>query len=395
MQNAQFLGKYNQSFNESWNSASCDDNCFSNAGIYFMQYAYYSDVDLYDTNAPYYAAIYNKIGANLNISNLYIGVGAHFSVLHNQGSASMHNLSTEFSQNGSAYYDRWKLRLSTMITNNFGTLSISNSDIVGADTSLIDIYGGTVQLYNVTLAQSMMGITTYYSAEKISIDNMNLYEIGKFYASFGAALYHHAAWSGWNWFSDWNWFRTPPCHLSADWVSVNNSKFSYLDSFGVLTFSEYGIYEPGKEDPQTKSLTFIGNQMVMNLVPDPEYEGYLYRTDFSALDKMLNESFGDEVKVDDVRQFIDTAREMMDNSTGLIVVENGYDFVIGNNDFSVDAELKGNDSEYAVDRYLYLNSGSVDGCIGGNKLTNFDILVKSGNIKSCKHHAFDANQVEW
>ena len=47
---------------------------------------------------------------------------------------------------------------------------------MGADTSLIDIYGGTVELYNVTLVQSMIGITTYYSAESISMTHLIEFE---------------------------------------------------------------------------------------------------------------------------------------------------------------------------------------------------------------------------
>ena len=397
MQNVQFHGEYKESFNHWWRSETCNEElsalCFTNAGIYFMQFTFYNSFDVYDNNEPYYAAIYNQNGGTLNMTNLYIGIGAHFSVLYNRGTASINGVYTEFSQNISAYYDRWNLRLSTMITNSFGTLCITDSDIMGADTSLIDIYGGTVELRNVTLAQSMMGITTYYSAESISMENVTLYEIGKFYASLGAAIYHYGSDSFGN-VRNRNWFVTPPCHLSANAVTLTNSRFSYLDSFGVLTFSEYGIYDPEKEDSQAKSLELTGNQMAMILVPHSAYEGYLYRTDFSALDKMLNESFSGQVPVKYGRQFIDTAQELMNKSTGLIVVENGYEFVVGNNDILVDAELRVNDSRYAIDPYLYIDSGSFDGCIAGNDLENIDIVVISGNIKSCKHYAFNISQVQ-
>ena len=55
----------------------------------------------------------------------------------------------------------------------------------GADTPLIDIGGGSMERNNVNLAQSMMPITTYHSAASIPMDTVNLYEIGKCYASFG------------------------------------------------------------------------------------------------------------------------------------------------------------------------------------------------------------------
>ena len=42
-----------------------------------------------------------------------------------------------------------------------------------------------MELSNVTLAQFMMGIITYLSAASIPMDTVNLYEIGKCYASFG------------------------------------------------------------------------------------------------------------------------------------------------------------------------------------------------------------------
>ena len=58
------------------------------------------------------------------------------------------------------------------------------------DTSLIDIGGGTVELSNVALTQSIMGITTYYSTESILMDTVNLYEVGIYDASFGVPFVH-------------------------------------------------------------------------------------------------------------------------------------------------------------------------------------------------------------
>ena len=364
---------------------------YQNAGIYFMRYPFYdSHVGDTFTNElqPYYTAIYNAQSANINITNLYVGIGAHFSLLHNRGSASIRQLHTEFSQNGSAYYNRWNLRLYTLMTNNFGTLHITDSNIVGADTSLIDIYGGTVELNNVILAQSMMGITTYYSAESISMDNVNLYEIGKFYASFGAASYHSKL-GGYASTGEWNWFATTPCHLAADSVTIRNSKFSYLDSFGVVTVNEYGLYDVARDNTVIKSLEFVDNKIILKSIGADKS-----RTDFTALKSLLNESFGQSVDTDLVLLFIDNALKTMNDSTGLIVVENGYGFVIGNNEILVGAELRVNDSGYAVNPYLYIDSGSADGCMAGNVLENIDIVVKSGNIKSCKHYGFDANQVQ-
>ena len=326
------------------------------------------------------------------MTNSYIGIGAHFSILYNRGTASISRMHSEFSQNRSAYYDRWNLRPYTAITNHFGTLLITDSAIVGADTSLIDIYGGTVELNNVTLAQSMMGITTYYSAESISMDNVNLYEIGKFYASFGAALYHYdPARTNWQYYDPESVYLTTPCHLSADSVTLKNSKFSYVDPFGVLMITEYGLNDPEDDEVDIKSLNIVDNEFTLNLVAGDEYDGYSYRSDFGALKSMLNESFGYRVAVDNVAGFIGTVQNVsIHNSSGLIVVENVYEFVIGNNEILVDAAFSDN-----VDSYLYIDSGPADGCIAGNVLENIDIVVRSGNIKSCKHYGFDSNQVEW
>ena len=418
MNDVQFLASYNVStyslFPTNWsttsspyysdweNSGICAEHWYANSGIYFLRYWFsWYDILLNDgtknENEEYYAAIYNvNEGGTLNMTNLYIGIGAHFSVLYNGGSASIHGMHTQFSQNGFAYYDRWNLRLNTMITNNFGTLSISDSDIVGADSSLIDIYGGTVKLNNVTLAQSMMGITTYHSAASILMENINLYEIGKFYASLGAAKYH--PWHTWN---QWTFlidvepvYSTAPCHLSADSVTIENCRFSYLDSFGVLAISTLGLEDQGNDDLEMKSVRIINNEFAFNLYPDAQFDGYSYRSDFGALKSMANESFGSKVPVDDVADFISSAKWAANDSTGLIVVENGYEFVIGNNEIVGDAELRRNGSEYPVDPYLYIDSGSADGCIAGNILENIDIVVKSGNLKSCKHYGFDINQVE-
>ena len=388
--NIQFRGTYNISqFSIAPTDNSTSDYWdYGNAGIYFMRYFYYNQY-LENENEPYFAAIYNQNGGTLNATNLYIGIGAHFSVLYNQGSASINGLHTEFSRNGSAYYDRWNLRLYTAITNDFGALYITNSNIVGADTSLIDINGGTVRLSNVTLARSMMGITTYYSAESILMDNVNLYEIGKFYASFGAALYHYdPARSDWNVDDPEAVYLTTPCHLSADSVTIQNSKFSYIDSFGVLMISEYGLNDPEDNDVDIKSVKIVNNEIALKLIAGDEYDGYSYRTDFSALSSMLNESFRSMVTAENVANFINASQMLgIHNSTGLIVVENGYEFVIGNNDILVDAAFSG-------DSYLYIDSGSADGCISGNDLVNIDIVVQSGNIKSCKHYGLDSNQVK-
>ena len=361
---------------------------YSNVGVYFLQYSYYYQY-LENDNEPYYAAIYNQNGGTLNISNLYVGIGAHFSVLYNRGRASIQGMYTEFSQNGSAYYDPWNLRLSSVITNDFGTLYISDSDIVGADKSLIDIYGGTAELDNVTLAQSMMGITTYYSAESISMNNVNLYEVGKFYTSIGAAVYFY---------NDYYQavFDTAPCHLAADSVTLESSKFSYIDSFGVITISAEGISD-SPDDSAVKSLEFNNNHFTLTLVPGDQYDGYSYSIDFSALQLIQTKSLGvlDEVK-DRVVDFIEHAQSAnIEDSTGLIVIGTGYEFALGNNEILVGADLKANESNYMVDPYLYIDSGRfADGCIAGNILENIDIVVNSGNIKSCKHYGVDSDKVK-
>ena len=370
-------------------SNTIDYDGYANAGNYFPRYHALDGLSYPIDDQPYFAAIYNEKGGTLNATNLYIGIGAHFSMLYNRGTASINRMYTEFSQNGSAYYDRWNLRLFTVIINEFGTLRISNSDIVGADASLIDMYGGTVELKNVTLAQSMMGITTYYSAESILMDTVNLYEIGKFYASLGAATYTSIHDS-----FDPVWFTTP-CHLSADSVTLKNSKFSYVDAFGVLQISEYGVLDPHRDETEFKTVNMVSNEFNFYLDSDTDYDGYSYRSDFSAFDSMLNEAYGTAVDLTSAAKFSKTAKSVStENSTGLLVVERGYEFVIGNNHFSVDVGLEGNDSDYTVDPYLYLDSGSADGCIAGNDLENIDIVVKSGNIKSCKHYGFDLQEVQ-
>ena len=128
-----------------------------------------------------------------------------------------------------------------------------------------------------------------------------------------------------------------------------------------------------------------------------EYDGHSYSVDFSALQLIQDKSMGvlDEVK-GRVIDFIEHAQiANIDDSTGLIVIENGYEFVFGNNEILVGAELRGNGSNYTVDPYLYFDSGRfADGCIAGNILENIDIVVNSGNIKSCKHYGIETDKVK-
>ena len=399
LDNVQILGSYDA-------SELIHDEMYGNVGIYFMRYHDYAYDSEFSDIEPSFASIHNAKDGTLIINNLYFGIGAHFSALYNQGTASIQGLQTAFSRQGSAYYDRWNLKMYTAIINYFGTLWITDSDVVGADTSLIDIYGGTVELNNVTLAQSMMGITTYYSAESISMNEVSLHELGTFYASLGAATYHNAK------FSYRPIARRTPCHLAARSVSILNSSFSYVDPLGVIYIDEgilvgyesipidYGI----TIDPVGfNSLKMIDNEFILTLSADAEYNGYLYRSDFNHLQLLLNESFTHIAsasilmylnfftgKWGDQRQLAKFYHSKA--TTGLIAVGDGYEFVIGNNNIFVDAAFRGNSTEIPFSPQLYIDIGSADGCIAGNVFENIDLVLKSGNIKSCKHPLFNFNQ---
>ena len=366
------------------------DYCsFWNSGIYFMRYLFLDESSFYDESDPFFAAIYNENKGLLNITNLYFGIGAHFSLLYNRGTASIHGLHTEFSQNDSAYYDRWNLRPRTVITNYFGSFHIFDSDIVGADMSLVDIYGGTVDLHNVTLAQSMLGITTYYFAESISMDTVNLYEIGKFYSSLGAATYYVAREQ--NIEGKVDFFA--PCHLAADSVIIiKNSSFSYLDPSGVLKFAETGILDEDTHPIGSGSLQMMDNIFKLTLQPDDGYDGYLYRSDYSAFRSMLNQSYGIGERKNRLEYAKAFVTKQAQSTAGYIVIENRYQFVIGNNEFLADSQLRGNLSDYKVHPRLYIDSGFAAGCIAGNTLKNMDLVIHSGNVRSCNHPDFNQSQ---
>ena len=240
------VGNYNVS---KWTvPAAAGYDEYKNGGIYFMDYSFYSDsfslwtLSVSSLNEPYFALISNQKGGSLTVTDLYFGVGAHFSVLWNEGTVSAERVRTGFADDGSAYFDRWNLRPNSIITNNFGTLRLSDSDIVGADSSLIDVFGGDVVLSNVSMAQAMGGVVTHYSADNISMERVHLFEIGAFYASFGAATFHSPSSS-----------LSAPCHLSARSVSVRKCEFSYIDLFGVLEIAEYGRDQTQSEGIEIKS----------------------------------------------------------------------------------------------------------------------------------------------
>eukprot|EP01083_Nonionella_stella_P153838 494779_1 len=132
-------------------------------------------------------------------------------------------------KNASSYYDRWQLMFQTGITNNFGTLSISNGAVSGADKSLINIYAGDISITNVSLSQSMLAVITRYTAGGIHLNNVDVFEVGAYYATLGAAVYHGST-PGWMSENDVLYDALnslPPVHLSGKDVVIQNCLFYY------------------------------------------------------------------------------------------------------------------------------------------------------------------------
>eukprot|EP01083_Nonionella_stella_P275678 936443_1 len=226
-----------------WKNYFVNNTLFSNGGIYYLRWLYY-DITIKDENEPYFASIFNDKNGIITINNLYVDIGSHYSILYNLGGViTIDNLYCQFPGTQSSYYNRWSLRFHTGITTVYGTLTITNSVLKGTDAVLINIFGGDVSIAHSILSQSMMAIISYYSANIIYLDSVKVHEVGKYYATLGAAFYFSHWQYNYNSILDSKYYNIPAVYLSAKMVSISHSHFNYIGPFGIFSIANYGIYD--------------------------------------------------------------------------------------------------------------------------------------------------------
>eukprot|EP01084_Bolivina_argentea_P130622 230586_1 len=361
------------------------DGEYRNSGVYFLRLEYY-DTTLETDNEPYFAAIVNFEDGIMDINDFNIAIGAHFSILYNQeGIVNINGLYSELHDDQSRYYNRWNLRFYTILTNNFGTLSVSNSVIQGADISLINIYGGDVSITDCILAQSMLNIVTYYTANRIYLHNINVYEVGQYYASLGAALYFSR--------SHEELYYIPATFLSADIVTILNSVMYYIGPFGILEVGKYGLFNIDDGNTNIKKVTILNNSLLVtetlnnNQTDLALYKGYKYFINFDYLSSLLSQTYGESIPISRMLQFISDINTQLWNVNGLLIIDNQYELILGNNFMHLD-----NKNFIGINSQIYIDT-TQENCIAGNKIYNIDFYMKSGKTKSCIHRNIETAQI--
>lgn len=351
---------------------------YANTGIYFWGNAF-----IYDSNdkSKYFTAFLNQKEGTLNVDDLHIGFGAHFSMIYNLGTVNINGLRTEFAVNETAYYDQWNLRFMTGIINYYGNLNITNSAILGADKSLIDLYGGSMYFSDSSLAQSMMGITTYYKTNALSLDQVTAYQMGKYHVSLGAAIYFYTGSlrdSFDSFYSEYI-FKASSLYIASGTLAIQNCNFSFLDSFGMINVVQSGLFEIDSAGSDSNTLHVLSNSV---RVDDDELEFH----DFQLLESLLSNVSNTNITYY-VKLFISHVERQSANATGLVTIGSGYHFVAGNNEFEISIDL----DNVVVVPCLYIDSGDSSGCLSGNTFINVGLRVNSGDIASCKHPDIASN----
>eukprot|EP01083_Nonionella_stella_P159806 521777_1 len=371
---------------------------YANGGVNYLPTQHH-DFSLSNTawdNEPYFAAILNEYDGVMDVINLNVVNGAHYSILFNRnGVVTMDGVYTQYQDNNaSSYYDQSQLMFQTCITNNFGTLSISNGAISGADKSLINTYAGDISITNVTLSQSMLAVVTQHTASEIYLNNVEVFEVGTYYATLGAAVYHGSSPS---WMSENDVFydalnSLPPVHLSGKDVVIQNCLFYYTAPYGVVNVNQLGVFASVDRNRTRSNLIMMGN--LFYVVADvldtrwPAYKGYHYFTDFNHLSGLTNGYFGASVAIDAADTFISKMIAGGKSMKGLIFIGNQYQLSYTRNAFYLTETgvLNGNASN------VYVDTDTDTNCMSGNVFYNVNLVVHSGDILSCKHLQIALNE---
>eukprot|EP01084_Bolivina_argentea_P216288 367489_1 len=360
---------------------------YDNSGINYLPTEKH-DFSLSNTawdNEPYFTAIFNDYDGVMDVFNLNADTGAHFSILFNRnGIVNIDGMTTQYeNNNGSMYYDRWNLMFHTIISNSFGELTIRNSIISAADKSLINIYAGNIYIHNVTLSQSMLPIITLYSAERIYLNNVNIFEVGSYYATLGAAVYYSgSSGSGYGEYVDFYHVVNviAPIYLSGNEIIVKNCLFYYISPYGIIKIGRSGVYASRNDNRSTSNLVMIGN-IFADKTELFSYKGYHYFTDFSYLSQLTTEYYGAAVDIAAVQVFVANMLEGGNSMKGLVFIGDQYYVVYGGNLF----HLTNPNIVNASVKNVYIDTNTHSNCIAGNTFYNVDLYVNSGDIISCKH----------
>eukprot|EP01083_Nonionella_stella_P076093 207162_1 len=328
---------------------------FNNSGMYYMLRLGKFDPTLHQTNEPYLASILNDNHGSLRMDRVRVGVGAHYSVLYNKGDAWINNMQTNWYFDPELYYNRWQLRLASYVTNR-GSVEIQNSVLKGCDAVLIHIYGGSVRIIDSILSQSMKGIVTFYSADSVYIQNVSMDQIGRYYATLGAAYYF----SGGTEYDD-----IPPIYLVANDISIVDSNVLYTDPLGIVSVGTHGLYDTDEEDVDVNKTVYMNNNAFM-------IESF---TDFTYLSSLLTGHFGAIVPISAMSQFV-AQFESTSRASRSIEFEGSYTVIIGNSVF---------EARNVSTQSVYINVDTADNCMASNRYYNYDLIIQSGDILSCKH----------
>eukprot|EP01084_Bolivina_argentea_P130623 230587_1 len=188
-------------------------------------------------------------------------------------------------------------------------------------------------------------------------------------------------------------YYIPATFLSADIVTILNSVMYYIGPFGILEVGKYGLFNIDDGNTNIKKVTILNNSLLVtetlnnNQTDLALYKGYKYFINFDYLSSLLSQTYGESIPISRMLQFISDINTQLWNVNGLLIIDNQYELILGNNFMHLD-----NKNFIGINSQIYIDT-TQENCIAGNKIYNIDFYMKSGKTKSCIHRNIETAQI--